>query len=474
MLFSSLIFIVLFLPAVLAGTFILTRFTPMWSVKVFLLLVSLVFYGWTFPSYVILILYSITINFLIGRILAKSQNRIVLVCGIFFNLSLLGWYKYGGFFAENLSQLLDADIHFAAVILPLAISFFTFQQIAYLVDVSQRKIKSQSLLDYAFFVSFFPQLIAGPIVHHTELIPQLKSKRFVAFLSSDLISGLILFSIGLAKKVLIADQIRIFSDRVFVSSSMGIEISLIEAWLAVVCYSFQIYFDFSGYSDMALGLGKMFGLKLPKNFNSPYKSKNIIEFWRSWNITLSHFLRDYLYFPLGGNKKGVFRRYGNLWIVMLLGGLWHGASWTFVAWGSIHGLYLILNHAWRNFSPFKVPVTLSIAITFIAVCISWVFFRADNIGEAINILNAMIGAHQTNLFDLGLMRDLWDVPILLFVGSLIVWFMPNGNQIIARFEDDKFTRSGANALTVGSGALAAISIYFIYAKGSYEFLYFQF
>lgn len=444
------------------------------SVKIFLLLASLFFYGWTFPGYIILILYSICMNFLIGRILAKNQNYIVLTIGVIFNLSLLGWYKYGAFFAQNISQLLDTDIHFTAVILPLAISFFTFQQIAYLVDVSRRQVKSQIFLDYAFFVSFFPQLIAGPIVHHSQMMPQLNKERFAAFLSSDLVSGLILFSIGLAKKVLIADQVRLFSDRIFSASAMGVEVGLLEAWLGVCCYSFQIYFDFSGYSDMALGLGKMFGLKLPRNFNSPYKSKSIIEFWRNWNITLSYFLRDYLYFPLGGNQKGKIRRYGNLWIVMLLGGMWHGANWTFIIWGGLHGFYLMINHVWRNLGLPALPSFISVGLTFVAVSLSWVFFRADNFDHAVYILNAMAGLQSADVFSLQLMSGMIGTPLLLILASYIVWKMPNGNEIITNFEQGQLTNKKAMALTLGSSVTAALSIYFIYAEGTYEFLYFQF
>ena len=474
MLFSSLPFLVVFLPLVITGVVLLQRVGTARSVMLFLIAASLVFYSWTYPPYLLLLLASIGINFCIGQRLGAVRSGTMLWIGIATNLGLLGWFKYAGFLAGTVSALTGTTLGVGQILLPLAISFFTFQQIGYLVDIYRRTIKPANLLHYTFFISFFPQLIAGPIVHFRELGPQLTKPAFARFFSSDVIAGTLLFALGLAKKVLLADQFRYGADRIFEATALGIEPSLAEAWTGMLCYSFQIYFDFSGYSDMALGLGRIFGLKFPVNFFSPYKSDSIIEFWRRWNITLSHFLRDYLYFPLGGNRNGPVSRYANLFVVMLLGGLWHGASWTFVVWGALHGAYLSVNHFWRFVGGRALPRGLAIGLTFVAAMVAWVFFRADSFDDAAIILSAMVGLSDAQAFATALFTGLDSLVWLLAVGALLVWATPNSIEIVARFEEDGFSFWGARVAVASIAALAALSIFNVYSAGTYEFLYFQF
>ncbi|MCG8440709.1 MAG: MBOAT family protein, partial [Caulobacterales bacterium] len=351
MLFSSIGFLAGFLPAAVALVWAGARLAGPRGASVALLGCSLVFYGWAHPPYLALITASIGANYLLGRAIGRTGSRGLVALGVALNLAALGWFKYAGLFASALADLAALDITLDGVVLPLAISFFTFQQIAYLVDARTRGTGRTGFLDYALFVAFFPQLIAGPIVHHRDVVPQFAGPGFARFERSDVAFGLALFSIGLAKKVLIADGLAPLADGAFAASAAGEPLASADAWAGVLAYSFQIYFDFSGYSDMALGLARIFGVRLPMNFNSPYKARSIVEFWRRWHITLSRFLRDYLYIPLGGNRRGGLARYRNLFIVMLLGGLWHGAAWTFVVWGGIHAVALIAERAiaarWR-------------------------------------------------------------------------------------------------------------------------------
>jgi len=366
----------------------------------------------------------------------KSLRRMLLTIGIVANLALLGYYKYANFFVNTVNDLTGTSFNLDNIILPLAISFFTFQQIAYLVDAYQRKTEEHSFLHYALFVTFFPQLIAGPIVHHGEMMSQFSKPETFRFNPGKMELGLTIFSLGLFKKVLLADGIARYSSPVFQAAFAGDTITVIEAWIGALGYSFQLYFDFSAYSDMAIGIALMFGICLPVNFMSPYKAVNIIDFWRRWHMTLSRFLRDYLYFPLGGNRKGKARRYANLMITMLLGGLWHGAGWTFALWGGLHGGYLILNHAWHHVRRLlghdleKSTVwgrTLARGITFLAIVVGWVYFRADNFESANYILSTMFGFQHVSILGSELFpgRMLHQVLIWLIALSALVWFMPN-------------------------------------------------
>lgn len=398
MLFNSYVFIFVFLPIVVTVYLLVRRsWNPVWPIG-WLVLASLFYYGWWKPEFVLLLLFSITVNLVFGKILingklSRRASRAVLTVGIVFNLGLLGYFKYAGFLVANANSLFGIHWTIPSIILPIGISFITFQKIAFLVDAHRGLVRNFTLLNYALFVTFFPQLIAGPIVHHAEIMPQLGPAQKRDF-APDFAIGSSIFIIGLFKKVVIADTFAVYADAGYAMVKAGHPLDAASAWVAVLSYSFQLYYDFSGYSDMAVGLARMFGIVLPVNFYSPYKATSIIDFWRRWHMTLSRFLRDYLYFPLGGNRRGPVRRYANLMAVMLLGGLWHGANWTFVVWGAAHGLMLMVNHAWQALPFSQHPVLTSrparavaILITFLAVTLAWVPFRAESFAD----VRAMMG-----------------------------------------------------------------------------------
>ncbi|MDA9951437.1 MBOAT family protein [Oligoflexaceae bacterium] len=390
MLFNSYEFIFIYLPLVMLIYFSLGRFYPAILPRLFLLTASLFFYGWWQYEYLFLIISSIILNFILIKkinISHKSIAKKYLLLGVALNVLVLMYFKYIDFLFKNMSFFLEDTTESFNIALPLAISFFTFQQIACLVD-SYRKTENQTLLDYAIFVTFFSQLIAGPIVHHSQMMPQIKSKLNLMMNFENILNGLLIFSLGLAKKVLIADSLRIWANQGFTSSA---SLSFYEAWGASLSYSFQLYFDFSGYTDMALGSALLFNIKLPVNFNSPYKSRNIQEFWRRWHITLGRFLRDYVYIPLGGGRVSEYKVCRNLMVTFLLGGIWHGAAWTFVFWGFLHGLGLIVHRKWSQFMP-SFPHFISWFLTFNFVNITWVFFRAKTWKEAGNVLSAMFSS----------------------------------------------------------------------------------
>ncbi len=442
MLFNSYAFIFLFMPVTAALYFWIGRrshdLAALW-----LALASLFFYGYWNPVYLPLLLISVAINFGVGRLIAASaaprSRRGLLVAGLAFNLILLGYYKYVGFLVEAANAALGTGFPVPEIYLPLGISFFTFTQIAFLVDVCQRKASEYRAVHYLLFVTFFPHLIAGPILHHKEIMPQFARARTYRLSASNLAVGLSIFFIGLAKKAVIADGFSPFVAHVFDAARQGTTPGLIEAWSGALAYTLQLYFDFSGYSDMAIGLARLLGIKMPLNFLSPYKAADIIDFWRRWHMTLSRFLRDYLYIPLGGNRRGKARRYLNLMITMALGGLWHGAGWSFAAWGTLHGLYLVANHAWRaatgwlGIRPRSTLWTRSVArlLTFLAVVVGWVVFRADTLTSASHVLAGMGGAAGTAP---RLASTHWnELYLRLGAGLLIVWFAPNTQQIMARY-----------------------------------------
>lgn len=474
MLFASLTFLLGFLPVVIAGTSLIRKYAGVRPTLGFLCGASFVFYGWHFPPYIVLLLGSIGVNYIFALSLHRAGNSLTITCGVALNLVLLGWFKYAGFLAELITAVSGNHIGLAQIILPLGISFFTFQQIAYLVDIHQGKAKPGDLLEYVFFISFFPQLIAGPIVHHRGFIAQLSDNRFAMFHSKDIVAGTLLFCIGLAKKVLVADSLAPGADVLFTTQELGIPISMVESWFGMLCYTFQIYFDFSGYTDMALGLGLIFGLTLPQNFRSPYKSRNIIEFWRRWNITLSTFLRDYLYFPLGGNKRGPVRRYANLWAVMLLGGLWHGAGLQFLVWGALHGFYLTVNHWWQKHQRRPFPAWLGYGITFVAVIIAWVFFRANDVGQAFDLLTAMAGLQNVGLLTLAIFDDLTGLMVTLAVAAALAFGAPSAHHTAMRLVTTGTPSPRLTAWYAFAGILAACSLFPLYSSGSYAFIYFQF
>ncbi len=397
MLFSSWPFIAAFLPIVWGVYQLLQRYAVREVALLWLVIASLFFYGWFKPVYVLVILASIAMNFslslLIGRVgSGQGRRKFLLLSGVTLNLLSLGYYKYTGLFFTTLNDM-GAGLSVPDIVLPIGISFFTFQQIAWLVDSYRHQMREPNFLHYTLFISFFPQLIAGPIVHHNEMMPQFMRKPASARLRKLMAMGISLFIIGLFKKVGIADHLAEIADPVFESAARGSTLTLIEAWVGVISYTLQIYFDFSGYSDMAIGLAAMFGICLPLNFYAPYKSGNIAIFWRRWHITLSRFLRDYLYIPLGGNRKGKMRRLLNLMITMVLGGFWHGASWTFMAWGALHGFYLIVHQFWQKTVAWKMPRVLGVTLTFLAVAFAWIFFRAENWQSAMQVIDGLQGKH---------------------------------------------------------------------------------
>ena len=482
MLFNSYVFILVFLPVVLAGyAWGRHRADRRWVIG-WLVVVSLFYYAWWKPEFLLLLLFSVSVNALFGAKLCGGRlspraSRTVLVAGIVFNLGLLGYFKYAMFFVQNLDDLFGAGFTVPKILLPIGISFITFQKIAFLVDAHCGLVRNFSLRNYALFVTFFPQLIAGPIVHHAEMMPQFEKKPADNAFGADLAVGLSIFCAGLFKKVVVADSLGVYADAGYGMLKAGQPMDFVSAWITVLAYCFQLYYDFSGYSDMAVGLGRMFGIRLPVNFHSPYKAASIVDFWRRWHMTLSRFLRDYLYIPLGGNRVGRLRQALNLAIVMLLGGLWHGANWTFVVWGGAHGILLGLNHGWNQLAVSRWRVFGSrparlvfVALTFLAVTLAWVPFRAETLADAGRMLATLFPGWgdvagvkrsivhclvaQTAVFrDLGdfafwfKARELWPsilppdflseqkpLGLLLLVVSAATFVMPNTSQIFGRFE----------------------------------------
>lgn len=393
MLFNSYEYIFLFLPITFFVYFFLLSKRLVVGAKGFLVFASLFFYSWWNIAYLPIILSSMLFNYVIGNSLndnyakSKINKKTLLSIGIISNLALLGYFKYADFFIENFNFTFEGSVPLLHLALPLAISFFTFQQIAYLVDSYRKETKEYDFLNYALFVTFFPQLIAGPIVHHKQMMPQFASRWNLVKNYKNIALGLFIFSIGLFKKVVIADYFATVATPGFDTAAV---LTFFEAWATSLSYTFQLYFDFSGYTDMAIGAALLFNIKLPINFNSPYKAKDIQDFWRRWHITLSNFLRDYIYIPLGGNRKGNFRTYNNLMITFILGGLWHGAGWTFVFWGFLHGAALVIHRFWKKLG-FTMNSIAAWFITFNFINIAWVFFRAKEWDDAIKVLKGMFG-----------------------------------------------------------------------------------
>lgn len=386
MLFNTKLFILGFLPLAVGGYLAFGQLGRR-AALAWVLCCSLVFYAWWKPVLVLLLATSILLNFFLGKwIIAGKHGRAWLVAGLAFNLGLLGFFKYANFF----SSLLGLPPPFGGVFLPLGISFFTFQQIMYLVDTHCGDIGAVPFLDYACFISFFPHLIAGPIVRPRHILPQIAAVQPLLAWRERLAEGGEIFLLGLAKKLVLADGLARFADPGFAAAARHDPISLIEAWVALLAYSLQIYFDFSGYSDMAIGLARMFGIHFPINFSSPYQARDISDFWRRWNMTLSGFLREYLYIPLGGNRHGEGRRIFNLMLTMLLGGLWHGAALRFVLWGGLHGAFLVL-HGWSKRLGVRLPALLSWAMTLLCVMLAWVPFRAAGFAPAMDFYRGLFG-----------------------------------------------------------------------------------
>lgn len=481
MLFNSYHFIFFYLPLVLLGFFSFVKLHLIKAARGWLFLSSLFFYGCWDVRYLPLLMGSIIFNYGIGfQILKKTdflQKKMFLLAGIGGNLGLLFYYKYCNFF---MSQLLGAP-QWIEVVLPLGISFFTFTQIAYLVDAYQNKVSVSDFISYGLFVTIFPHMIAGPILHHHEMMKQFHNLRMYVVSWPNIAQGIFLFVMGLLKKVMIADYLAGFVKPIF---DQHVEaISFVPAWLGAISYTLQLYFDFSGYSDMAVGLGLIFNLRLPINFNSPYQADSIIDFWKRWHMTLSQFLRDYLYIPLGGNRSGKWAKLRNLMLTMLLGGLWHGAGWTFILWGACHGFFLVINHLWRDLK-FSMPRLPARILTLIAVVSAWVIFRSPTFDQACNILAGMCGFHGVILPEkyvhaLAIFQS-WGVAfaklphshfkiydlLALALLSLIVFYLPNSLVWMQKFREKPKVWAVPCALL-----LVICVVYFDEVK---EFIYYQF
>ncbi len=482
MLFNSYIYIFLFVPITFVLYFHLNHKRLTEASKGLLIVASLLFYSWWNISYLPLILISILFNFVIGRHLSQDSGnnryysrRLLLVVGILGNLLPLAYFKYFDFFLSNVNFLLDTPFPLLDLALPLAISFYTFQQIAYLVDSYRQETKEYDFLNYVVFVTFFPQLIAGPIVHHQEMMPQFAQIRNKVKNYRHIATGLFVFTIGLFKKVVIADTFAIWATSGF---DVAEKLNMLAAWSASLSYTFQLYFDFSGYTDMAIGTALLFNIRLPDNFLSPYKATSIQDFWQRWHITLSRFLKTYVYIPLGGNRQGETRLYLNLFITFLIGGIWHGAGWTFVLWGALHGLGLVIHRSWQRYG-FKLNTVLAWFITFNFINFSWVFFRAKDFSDAIKVLQGMFGLHGLLPGTLGstpgtitlVQQLLLEIDgsiytlIWLLVGFFLTLVCKNSVQMKELFRP--------TMKTMFFSALLFIVSFFNLGKYS-EFLYFQF
>jgi alginate O-acetyltransferase complex protein AlgI len=514
-LFNSYSFLLLYLPVTVLGFFLAGRLGKA-SGAAWLAACSLFFYAWWDHRYLVLLVASICVNYLAGSYIAvhsaKAKGRLALTIAIAANLLLLGYYKYADFFLSSSNSVLGTDWPVLGIILPIGISFFTFTQIAFLADAYAGKVTEYRFIYYVLFVTYFPHLIAGPVLHHKEMMPQFDEDRNYRPDAANFAIGLTIFTIGLAKKVLIADNLAGYAAPAFAPGTDNTP-TFFLAWGGALAYTFQLYFDFSGYSDMAIGLSRIFGVRLPLNFSSPYKSQNIAEFWRRWHMTLSRFLRDYLYIPLGGNRHGSFRRQTNLIITMLLGGLWHGAGWNFVVWGGLHGGFLVINQFWQKLCrriPFSLPPQLGrffgIALTFLCVVFAWVYFRAPDLSTANRLITGMFGGFgaaipEPILSRLGSLRVLVEhlgirsylgggtifaeTWCWILAGGLIVFFAPNTQEIMARFDPAlpeegraKSSPEGRLAWTperrnaIAMGLLLTLGV--LALSRPTEFLYFQF
>jgi alginate O-acetyltransferase complex protein AlgI len=459
-----------------------------------------------------LLIPSVVFNYYVGLLITRSADgsaRSIMIAAVAANLACLGYFKYIGFAVANINWLTSSHIQIETPTLPLGISFFTFTQIAFLVDTYRRQVREYRFMHYALFVTYFPHLVAGPILHHKEMIPQFERPSISRFSWEHFAVGISIFAIGLFKKVWIADSLSEYAETGF--STAGPTVSFIDAWAAALSFALQIYFDFSAYCDMAIGMSWIFGVKLPINFFSPYKAASIIQFWRTWHMTLSRFLRDYVYIPLGGNKRGPARRYVNLMLTMLIGGLWHGANWNFVIWGGLHGAYLSINHLWRNLFPnarfrtSKAWTVFSIGLTFVAVVFAWVFFRAETTATAVAMTKGMLGLNGIILpisyepwlggfagiltragVTFGLTPAFYGInQVGVLVAALsIVWILPNLIEVFARYspalqsEMSKPNEIGAirwyPSLPWASATAAALFISAVWIYKDKPFIYFQF
>lgn len=504
MLFNSFVFFGAFLPVTLLLWWLLRATAGLRAALAWLVAASLFFYAFWDVRYLSVLLTSVAVNFWVGGRILVAKGRGAdwhaghwLAAGVAFNLLVLGTFKYAYFVASNAFALFDMPAPFGPLVLPLAISFVTFQKIAYLVDCRRSLVARHDLLDYLFFVSFFPQLIAGPIVHHRPLIAQTVPGANPLFGSTAvLVAGLVFFCIGLFKKVVLADSLARYATPVFEFARQAVPDALL-AWQGTLAYTLQLYFDFSGYSDMAIGLALMFGFKLPVNFASPYKAASIIEFWRRWHMTLSGFLRDYLYIPLGGNRQGGLLRYRNLLMTAVLAGLWHGAGWNFLLWGALHGALLSVNHGWHAVLtrwPVVakvwqcVPRALGVAVTFVVVALAWVLFRAADLATAWHMYAGLLQPlatapaaslpwHSAAALAEGFVGlDEAFGWVWIGLGMLVVWGLPSAVQVL-RYSPQAnapYVFKPTLALGLLAGACLWFALKWMAVRPATEFLYFNF
>jgi D-alanyl-lipoteichoic acid acyltransferase DltB (MBOAT superfamily) len=486
MLFNSFEFIAVFFPLALIGYFLSSRIPLDYSKKIWLIFCGLLFYGLFNPKYVVLIIASIIVNYCISIFMHNKSaekaygKKAVLASGIIFNIALLIYFKYTNFFIENINILISSKIELLKILFPVGISFYTFQQIAFLVDTYKGKTGQLNPVDYVLFITFFPHLTAGPIVRHNETIPQFKTADTGRLNYQNIACGIFLFSIGLFKKIIIADKAAVWAVR----GLDGIQNpDLLEAWISITAYSIQLYFDFSGYTDMALGIARCFNIKLPINFDSPYQSTSPIEFWKRWHITLSRFLRDYIYIPLGGNRHGELRQNTNTLITFIIAGMWHGSGWTFIAWGLIWAIGLIINRSWNKMQ-FNIPKLISLVFFITFWYTTLIFFRSKSIAKAVDFTKGFYGFNGINLPSLkpwfatanffhikpgiwlaGLGGWDWSILVLFIAAGIIIWFPKNSNKLA-----DNFKPNIPNLLL--SSLLLGISL--IHLTQISEFLYFNY
>jgi len=499
-LFNSYTFIFVFFPIVWTGFFLIGRRNTR-AAAGFLGLASLFFYGWWSVAALPLLLGSVCLNYWFGLQVSPREGvgdqrrKHMLVLALAANLVVLAVFKYANFFVDNVNDGLSAagisPLPVLDIALPIGISFYTFTQIAFIVDCWQGKVLERRFVHYLLFVTYFPHLVAGPVLHHAQMMPQFARASTYRPDPDKIALGLAIFTFGLSKKLLLGDPLGRAADLVFHGAANGIAPTLYSAWLGVVGYTLQLYFDFSGYSDMAIGLSLCLGVRLPLNFASPYKATSIIEFWRRWHITLSNFLRDYLYIPLGGNRKGPARRYVNLFLTMLLGGLWHGAGWTFVLWGALHGAMLIVNHLWNALVP-RRPVPhrhawagrlAGWALTFLCVMMAWVVFRAHDMHSAGEIYKGLFGLNGFNPKAFGEYPELAfrkpDFFQPLLAGLLIAFAFPPTISLERWVPQVRAVAARPRLARAGSVGCALLTVYLLGAcissLGVFSpFLYFQF
>ncbi|AXK48785.1 membrane-bound O-acyltransferase family protein [Aliarcobacter trophiarum LMG 25534] len=460
MLFNSYEFLLLFLPITLIIYFYLNSLKLIYLSKIFLVVASLFFYSWWNPIYLPLILGSMIFNFYVGKLLGKKSSKNMLIFGIVGNIALLGYFKYADFFIENFNWVLNTQTPLLHLALPLAISYFTFQQIAFLVDNYRGEVKEFNFLNYSLFITFFPQLLMGPIVHHKEMMPQfaLKWRSYIKWENISL--GLFIFAIGLAKKSLIGDPLTNYAQYAFDNAQ---NLTTIEAWYASTSYVLSYYFDLSGYADMAIGIAKMFNIDIPRNFNSPYKARNFADYWRRWHITLSRFLSDYIYKSLGGNKNIVWIVYLNIMITFFVSGFWHGAGWTFIVWGLLNGLFVIFAHIMKK-ANLEMNLYLAWFLMFIGLIITRTLFVAKDFSDAWYVIKTMFNPYNLKFEQLYYIDPIFQSFYIVFGLALALGFK-NSGEIAKNFKPNiKYT--------LYTAILISASLFtFSSAK---EFLYFQF